>query len=128
MATPLPLRPPVEHAPRDRSVVDLDTASSALRALSSETAQSILGALGDGPATTSDLADRVDTSPQNVHYHLENLQAAGLVTEVGTWYSSKGREMPVFALTAERVEVRFTDDDGDEAAAREERPVASVGD
>ena len=34
------------------------------------------------PATQSELADRVNTSIQNVDYHLENLPAAGLVEVV----------------------------------------------
>ena len=98
---------PVEHSPRERTVVDVDGPSAALSVLSSDTAQALLRALGTAPGTTSDLADRVDTSPQNVHYHLENLRDADLVTEVGTWYSSKGREMPVFGLTAQRLEIRL---------------------
>jgi len=133
MATPLPLRPPVEHSPRERSVVDVDDPNAVLSVLSSDTAQAILGALGRAPGTTSDLADRVGTSPQNVHYHLENLRDADLVAEVGTWYSSKGREMPVFGLAAQRLEVRLgpgdaSSGDGPDVESEGEASVPVLGD
>jgi DNA-binding transcriptional ArsR family regulator len=68
-----------------------------LDSLTSETAQSVLVELSRDPATPGDVADRVDTSIQNVSYHLSKLEDAGLVTVVGTRYSSKGREMKVYA-------------------------------
>ncbi|MFB6361226.1 MAG: ArsR/SmtB family transcription factor [Halobacteriales archaeon] len=86
-----------------------DTAESVFEALGSETARSILAALEDDPATASDLADRVETSLQNVQYHLGNLEAADLVAEVGTWYSSRGTEMTVYAPTFDRLEFTLTD-------------------
>ena len=68
-----------------------------LDSLTSKTAQSILVELSDEPGTPGEVADRVDTSLQNVGYHLSKLEDAGLVTVVGTRYSSKGREMNVYA-------------------------------
>lgn len=78
-----------------------------LGSLTSETARAILEVLADVPATTTDIANRVDTSRQNVHYHLRNLCDAGVVTAAGTWYSAKGQEMTVYALTSERIEIRI---------------------
>jgi DNA-binding transcriptional ArsR family regulator len=87
--------------PEDREprVVDLDgeDAEQVFGALSSETAREIFTALHEEPMTASDIADAVDSSIQNVRYHLENLADAGLVEVVDTWYSSRGNEMKVYA-------------------------------
>jgi DNA-binding transcriptional ArsR family regulator len=87
---------PEDRAPR---VVDLDgeDAEKVFGALSSDTARAIFKALHEEPMTASDVADAVDSSIQNVRYHLENLTDAGLVTVVDTWYSSRGNEMKVYA-------------------------------
>lgn len=85
-------------APEEPRVVgvDGDDADAVLSALSAGTARDILTALHDEPATASELADRVDTTLQNVQYHVEKLTDAGLVCEVDTVYSEKGREMTVY--------------------------------
>lgn len=77
--------------------LDGERTDEVLAALSSETARSMLTALHEEPAPPSQLADRVDTTLQNTQYHLEKLADAGLVTEAGTVYSEKGREMTVYA-------------------------------
>lgn len=87
---------PVRTEPRLLEVGDED-ARDVLAALSGETTSLVLEALHREPATPSDLAERVDTSLQNVHYHLEKLQSAGLIEASGTQYSEKGREMTVYA-------------------------------
>ncbi|MFB6123256.1 MAG: ArsR/SmtB family transcription factor [Haloferacaceae archaeon] len=112
MSSPLPHRPSIDHTPASLSVVDLtdDESTALLDSLSCETARAILAALEDGPATVSDLTGRVDTTLQNARYHLENLRDAGVVADVGTWYSAKGREMNVYALTSERIELRIGSD------------------
>lgn len=87
--------------PEDRSprVVDLDgeDAEKVFGALSSDTARQIYTSLHDEPRTASDIADAVDSSIQNVRYHLDSLADAGLVEVVDTWYSSRGNEMKVYA-------------------------------
>lgn len=135
MSSPLPLRPSIEHTPDTGSVLDItdDTSEAVFEALGSETARSILVALEDDPATASDLADRVETSLQNVQYHLGNLQAADLVAVVGTWYSSKGREMAVYAPTIDRLEFRLRQPVDDHvtasgAEASRSSPVARLND
>lgn len=76
-----------------------DEADDVFAALSSGTARTLLAALYDEPRPTSELADELDTSIQNARYHLGNLQDAGLVEVVDTWYSEQGNEMKVYAPT-----------------------------
>ncbi|MFC7231792.1 ArsR/SmtB family transcription factor [Saliphagus sp. GCM10025308] len=99
MARLFPLRsetPAQEGQPR---VVDLEDedADAVFGALSSTTARRIYSHLNDEPGTPSDVADAIDSSIQNVRYHLEKLEDAGLVEVVDTWYSSRGNEMSVYA-------------------------------
>lgn len=109
MATLLPHRPAIDHTPDARTRIDLeDEPAPILEALGSETARSIVSAVGDRPATASDIAEAVGTSLQNAHYHLDRLMDANLVTHVGTWHSAKGNEMAVYGLTNERMELTFT--------------------
>jgi DNA-binding transcriptional ArsR family regulator len=109
MTSAFPRQTNVEYSPRERAdlTVSSDSQVDALAALSSGTAQSILGALDGDPKTTSEIAKRVDTSIQNVHHHLRRLEENGLVEPIGTWYSVKGREMTVYALAAEKLVVQF---------------------
>ncbi|ELY65975.1 ArsR/SmtB family transcription factor [Natronococcus jeotgali] len=82
-------------------VVDLEgeDADAVFGALSSTTARRIYARLDDEPGTPSDVAEAIDSSIQNVRYHLENLEEAGLIEIVDTWYSSRGNEMSVYATT-----------------------------
>jgi DNA-binding transcriptional ArsR family regulator len=81
--------------------VALDEAAAAFDALSSETARTLLTATYDRARTPSELADAVDTSVQNVHHHLDQLQQAGLVRVEGERVSAQGREMKVYGPTRE---------------------------
>lgn len=74
-----------------------DTSDEVLSALSPTTRRHVYRALFVEPQTTSELAESVDTSIQNVQYHLETLREAGLVEPTETVYSGKGNEMTVFA-------------------------------
>jgi DNA-binding transcriptional ArsR family regulator len=98
-----PHRPPVDEPERETRTVTLGTeqAAALCGALASETATSILARLFEEPMTASDLADRVDTSLQNAHYHLERLRESDLIHVVDTWYSSRGVEMNVYAPTCD---------------------------
>jgi len=99
MSQLLPRKPPVDRPDDGPRVVGLDDRESGdvFSVLSSEVARSILTELYRDPATQSELADRVDTSLQNVRYHLDGLTDAGLVEVVDQWYSEKGAEMDVYA-------------------------------
>lgn len=97
----LPQEPSVDPPSNGPEVVGLDDEESGdvISVLGSEVARSVLARLYDSPATQSELADTVDTSIQNVDYHLENLSAAGLVEVTDQWYSENGAEMDVYAPT-----------------------------
>lgn len=99
MSALLPRKPPVETTNEDAFVVGIDDqeTGSILSVLSSEFARSILDRLYDSPAAQSELATDLETSIQNVDYHLDNLQEVGLVEVVDQWYSEKGKEMDVYA-------------------------------
>jgi len=92
---------PGEDEPLRTLFLDSDDAGELISSLSSETARSILTRLHDDPATASELADHVGTSVQNVRHHLDNLQDSGVVRVAETRYSSKGREMDVYAPSEE---------------------------
>jgi DNA-binding transcriptional ArsR family regulator len=77
--------------------LDSDEAGDLLSSIACDTARNVLTALHEEPATASEVAGTVDTSLQNARHHLENLQDAGLVRVADTRYSSKGREMNVYA-------------------------------
>lgn len=77
--------------------MDDDVAEETLSALSPATRRQVYRALFVEPQTTSELAETVDSSIQNVQYHLETLEDAGLIEPIDTVYSGKGNEMTVFA-------------------------------
>lgn len=72
-------------------------------ALSSPTSREVLESLYDEPSTPPQLAEKVDTSPQNVHYHLEKLESADLIEANESTYSSRGIEMDIYEPTSEAV-------------------------
>jgi len=135
MSALLPRKPPVEANP-DEQVVTLggDGSDAVFSVLSSTVARSALDELYRGPATQSELADRLDTSIQNVSYHLDNLVDAGLVAVVDQWYSEKGREMDVYAPEGSPLVLVVGDDelaDGESATNGDRRPAETpqrVGD
>ncbi|MDQ2050534.1 helix-turn-helix domain-containing protein [Natronolimnohabitans sp. A-GB9] len=101
MARLFPFRSDPDDEEGQPRVVGLEgeDADAVFGALSSTTARRIYARLDEEPGTPSDVADAVDSSIQNVRYHLENLEDAGLVEVVDTWYSSRGNEMSVYATT-----------------------------
>lgn len=120
MSRLLPHRPPVETGDAEPRVLDLgeDDAGETFEVLSSTTARRILARLYEAPGTQSDVARDVETSLQNVGYHLGNLEAAGLVEVVDQWYSEKGSEMNVYAPTGEPL-LLMAGDTSSVAAARQ---------
>ncbi len=112
MARLLPLRSEPEGPDSGPRVLDLDDAETdeVFSALSSDTARDIYRAIHEEPSPPSDIADRIDSSIQNVRYHLENLEEAGLVEVVDTWYSSRGNEMSVYAPASEALVLAADED------------------
>jgi DNA-binding transcriptional ArsR family regulator len=78
-----------------------EEADQVFDALSSPTSRSVLRALYDDPLPPADLAEELDTSVQNIHYHLQKLEGANLVEAIETAYSSRGVEMDIYAPTNE---------------------------
>lgn len=101
MKSLLPLKPSVETTQDGAHVVSIaeEAADEVFKTLSSSTARLILSALYEKPRPASELAAETDTTVQNVRYHLNKLQDAGLITAADTWYSEKGAEMTVYAPT-----------------------------
>lgn len=95
-----------------------DDAETMLDALGSDTARSLFRSVHDDPAPPSVLADRVDTSVQNVHYHLSNLVDAGVVEVVGTRYSAKGNEMRIYGPAADPIVLIGAAGEAERAAIR----------
>ncbi len=110
MSSLLPLRPSTDPTPRSRQSLALDdeVTGDVISALQSTTAREIVDALADEPATATDLAGLTETSPQNVHHHIDQLVAAGLVVQVDTWYSERGVEMAVYDLATDALCIELT--------------------
>ena len=87
---------PARERPRVVGVAD-EESDAVLDALSADTRRALFRALFERPATASELADDLDTSVQNAHYHLSTLCEADLVEAAGHRYSEKGNEMTVYA-------------------------------
>lgn len=115
----LPSRLHVSSDPAEPRVLDIDgeEAEVAFDALGSETARAVLSSVYEEPKTPPEVQDTVGTSLQNVHYHLERLEAAGLIEPAGMGYSAKGNEMTVFGPASEAV-VLFAGGDGDGSRLR----------
>lgn len=109
MSSVYPRRPDIEHPDRGSADITLtdEGNSEVFDALSSATARELLEVLTEEPLPPSDLADEVDASLQNIHYHLRKLERADLIEQVGTWYSSRGREMAVYAPAAKEVTINL---------------------
>jgi len=114
---PASLGEPNATADAEPTVVDLDDdgADALFEALGSGTARQLFRRLQESPTHASALAEHTDTSVQNVHYHLEKLEAADAIEQVDTAYSEKGREMTVYAPTASPLV--FVADGGDDDVA-----------
>ena len=129
MARLFPFRSePVEHEGQPR-VVDLEgeDADAVFSALSSTTARQIYARLDEEPGTPSDVADAIDSSIQNVRYHLEKLENAGLVSVVDTWYSSRGNEMSVYATTDGPLIVTSDESTASQLKAAISRLIGAIG-
>ncbi|SDY18186.1 ArsR/SmtB family transcription factor [Halopenitus persicus] len=106
--------------------LDDDATRDVIEALSSETAYEIFRLLNETPATPSRIADQLDQSVQNVHYHLENLESAGVIEVTDTCYSEKGREMSVYVVSKDPTLLFLGTEDDRPGLKRAFRSVASL--
>jgi DNA-binding transcriptional ArsR family regulator len=113
-----PMRAADEELEQEPRVVSFDDADAIIEALGSQTARSIMTALETGSMAPAELADRVDTSIQNVTYHLDRMADAGLVEVVDTSYSPRGAEMDMYAPVSSPVVICLGDDTSERTAAR----------
>ena len=130
MSRLLPFKSEPTRSPEGARVLSLedDATEEALSALSSDTAREILALVYEEPRTPPEIRDAIDTSLQNVHYHLENLEEADLIQPAGSGYSEKGTEMTVYAPASEAV-VLFAgaEDDGSRIQTALARLLGAVG-
>ena len=120
MKTLIPSRSSIERDPPEPAqIVDLngDVADKVFDALSSKTSRQILAAVYEDPKPASELADAADTSLQNTHYHLKNLQDADLIKVIDTVYSAQGNKLKIYGPTNRSVVV-FTGDEETESSLR----------
>lgn len=84
-------------------VIDLENgdADQVLDALAPDLRRQTYRSLFEEPRTASELAETLDTSVQNVQYHLSTLQEAELIEPIDTIYSEKGNEMTVYGPTSD---------------------------
>lgn len=110
-----PVIPMSSHGKR-RLPLRTDDGEEAIAALASETARDIYSSLlmESNPPVT--IADHLELSVQSVHYHLRNLEEAGLVRDAGVEYSEKGVEMTVYEAIP--IEIVVTTNRPDEASTR----------
>ncbi|MFC6962326.1 ArsR/SmtB family transcription factor [Halocatena marina] len=101
----LPLRGESQSTPNEPRVLGLDNdaADEAFETLTASTTRTVLSIIYDRPSTPTEIRDEIDTSLQNVHYHLGKLEDAGLIEPSGVGYSEKGTEMTVYAPANEAV-------------------------
>ncbi|MEZ4416940.1 MAG: winged helix-turn-helix domain-containing protein [Gemmatimonadota bacterium] len=93
--------------------------STPLSTLASPARIELVSALGEGPASARELADRLGRSVQSLYYHLAQLEKAGLVRVAEERGEGRERER-VFAVVPERLAVpaRATAPSEVEAAGR----------
>lgn len=94
-----PFESPFSRRDPDPTVINLDEdgVEEILDALGSETARQYLLALYEEPRTMSELAEVSDTSVQNVDYHLQKFEGAGLVEPIDTVDAEQGGAVTVWA-------------------------------
>lgn len=97
--------------------LDEDLGDQVLEALASETAREILLTLNDEPKPANEISDALDTTLQNVDYHLDRLEGAGVIEPIETEYSEKGREMTVYGPTSQPLVIVSGSETGDVKAA-----------
>lgn len=71
--------------------------------LSSDSTRPIFEVIESQAATPVEIAEGLDMTLQNVHYHVEKLEEAGLIEVTGIEYSDRGREMHIYESVHDEV-------------------------
>lgn len=100
-------RPTSEDAPIKVIKMGEDEITTIFESLGSQTTLDIYTAIQSEPKVASELTDVSDTTMQNIHYHLDKLENAGLISPVDTWVSDTGVEMKVYAPTYDPLIISF---------------------
>lgn len=77
--------------------MDDDEAVEIFETLGTETTYRVYKLLHEEPQVPRELGSTLDSSSQNIHYHLNKLEEADLIEPVDTWHSQNGVEMHVYA-------------------------------
>ncbi|WP_128906612.1 ArsR/SmtB family transcription factor [Halorubrum amylolyticum] len=72
-------------------------------ALGSEMSRAVLAACYEDGQTRSELADELETSIQNISYHVDKLESAGLLEPAETRYGANGSEVLVYEPSKQAV-------------------------
>lgn len=83
--------------------IEGEDADQLFDALGSETSRAVLAACYEEGRTRSELADGLETSIQNVSYHVDKLESAGLLEAVETRYGENGSEVKVYEPSKEAI-------------------------
>lgn len=98
----------ISHEPPLRLLeMDDEQVSELFKALAGDTSREIYQHIQQSPATAPQLADTLDTTVQNIHYHFEKLRDAGLIEPLDTTYSEKGIEMTVYGAAFSPLIISF---------------------
>lgn len=104
-------RPSNDDVPLRVVDMDDDEAVGIFETLGSETTYLIYKQLHEEPNLPRELASTLDSSIQNVHYHLNKLEEANLIEPVDTWHSQNGVEMQVYAPVHTPLILSFASED-----------------
>lgn len=96
-----------KNNPTNVLTVTDDEIGEVIDSISSDTALGILDSLHESPKVSTELAEELGTTTQNVRYHLNKLEGTGLVEVSDTCYSEKGREMSVYQPSDSPVMILF---------------------
>ncbi len=105
----LPEQLPDDHT-AERRTIDVVEDGTALEVLAAEAARDVVMTLQESPKAASEIATETGSSIQNVCYHLDRLQRAGLIEVAGTRHSPKAKEMDIYTPTSESIVVQFGTD------------------
>jgi len=101
-------RPSNDEAPLRIVDMDDEEAVGIFETLGSEMTYLVYKQLHEEPKLPRELTENLDSSSQNIHYHLNKLEEAKLIEPVETWHSDNGVEMKVYAPVHDPLVISFS--------------------